>query len=341
MKTYVPLLIALLLAVPYVLAEEPAPPTEKPAEAAGETPKADEMPVFENAEAKFKWLKEQEEKQAAEAKLYADPKSIIGKPPAFPLPQDKFDSIEDGIDQATLSDNFNRKTGEMEIDLFPMETVLLALRASTQEHLEANIDASITYEELMRNPEKYRGKVVRLIGKLEYLSEKEIMSNMAGVKKLWRGQLSNGQGNIITFRSLEPMPEDVKKGRAVELVGIFLQRYAYLNQAAGEQIQITPLVFARSLKRYTELSEAVAPASNPMNHPVVIIIFIVLGAAIVFYCANRAKVRSRMSNKFSRLKEEREGPEGNFPSATAARKTFPQPQKKAFPQPETKPPEKA
>jgi hypothetical protein len=342
MNTGKVLLLCLLMATPAVLfAEDQAPKVEAPK---AEAPKSEADPKAETpADGGEKIdpakLKELIEKDAKEQAILDDPKSIIGPPPTFPLKQDIFSSIED--DDEHLSNNIDRKTGEMELDLFPMEAMLHALRASTQEHLEANIAKDVTYDDLMRNPDKYRGQVVRLTGILQQVGDNGIFTNTAGVKKLWRGYVSNGQNNIITFRSLEPLPPELEKGRNVELVGIFLQRYAYLNRYPGEKVTWAPMLFCRTLKPHKVIQPA---GPNPMNSPLAIIVFVVLSILAVFYCYNRSKLKGGgiIPNKFSRMKAERAGPESvNFPTPGAPKKNFPGGKKTNFPQPGAKPPEKA
>jgi hypothetical protein len=307
------LLLCLALAVSSALwAGEPGP-------AAGEVPPSGEQPLD------MKAMKEFLAKQAAEQALLDDPKSIIGTPPVFPVKATCFEDIQD--DEDNLGNNFNRTTGEMELDLPALEAVLKALRASTQAHLEANVSPKVLYKDLHTKPGEHRGQVVRLQGVLKRIGEKTFPACPAGAKKLWRGEISNAQGNITSFYMLEPLPPGLTKEQSVEMVGIFLQRFSFLNRGAGEKVTWAPLVFARSIKRYSPIEEA-ASASNPMNSPGAIVVFIILGVGAALYCYSRSKLRTGNSNKFSRLKAEKEGPPGNFPSPGSAKKHFPQPAKK-------------
>jgi hypothetical protein len=310
------LLLSLLLAASCVLrAAEPvvppAPPTPPPVPA---------LPEFDR-----KAFHEFEAKGAAEQALRDNPKSIIGSPPAFPVQDTSFEVIQD--DDDNLRDNFNFKKGEMEMDLLPMEAVLKALRASTQEHLEANVSDSSTYKKLWMEPARHRGQVVRIQGVLHAVTEIPCPSCSEGVKSFWRGEISNGEGNITTFRMLEPLPAGLTKGQPVEIVGIFLQRFAFYNEQPGGKVTWAPLIFARTIKRYSRIDVAIA-ANNPMNSPGAIAVFCILSIGAVLYCYSRSKLRTGMPNKFSRLKAEKNGPSGNFPAPRSAKKHFPQPPKK-------------
>lgn len=286
------------------LAEEPAPAPaaepDKPAaekkEAPGETPKA-----------------EKKEEAATE-----DPTAVVGTPPEFPLKSDTFKSIDDRYE--SIGDNIDRDTGMMEMDISPMEAVLIGLRASSLEHLIANIDKEATFKHLMKTPEQYRGHVCRLAGILESFKEVKI-PNSSGVVNLYRGNVSNAYGQIVTFRSLEPLPAGLKTGQAVQLTGIFLQRFAFLNRDAGEKLTWTPLVCVRRIEPFTDFKTATS-GNNPMSNTLAVILFIFIGIATAAFLYMRSKEKVARGNYFTQMKEAKHGAQGVFPKPGAKEKKY-------------------
>ncbi|MFH0940207.1 MAG: hypothetical protein V1899_13145, partial [Planctomycetota bacterium] len=174
------------------------------------------------------------------------------------------------------------------------------------------INTDINFKSMMRDKtsKQCRGQVVKVVGILESF-KKVIIPNTSGVTNLWRGQTS-GSGQIISFRSLEPLPDGIKVGDPVELAGIFMQRYAYLNRIPGEKLTISPLIFARRLEAYTDIKQTTS-GSNAMSNPVAIILFVFIGLAAAAWCYMRAKDKTTRSNYFTQLKAAKEGPQGLFP----------------------------
>ena len=243
-----------------------------------------------------------------------DPKAVIGTPPGFPLKSENISSIDDSDDALRDGSNVDKNTGFLEIDLAPMEEVLVALRACSQEYLTANVNKEIEYKHLTRPADapKYRGNVVKFVGKLEIFKATEVSPNMSGLTQLWRGQISNSHNQIITFRCLEPLSEKIKIGQPVKLIGIYLQRYSYLNRRAGEMLTVSPLLFVRRIEPYTEITQ-ITGGNNPMSNTVAVLLFIIIGIAIVAWFYMRSKEKVAGGNYFTRLKAEREGPKGVFP----------------------------
>ena len=183
------------------------------------------------------------------------PARAAGALPKYPLTCDSFGAIEDSFDN--ISENMNTYKEEVELELGPMTDILEALQASPQEYLRKNIDYDATFSKMMNNPAKYRGHIVRLAGVLKRFSETRI-----GAVKIWKGQTANIQGQIISFRSLEPLPPKIEMGKPVELVGIFMQRFGYLDDQPGDRIRLTPLIYIRRLEHFVEEGEGSSPMDN-------------------------------------------------------------------------------
>lgn len=241
-----------------------------------------------------------------------DPTKIVGAPPKFPLESTKYNLIEDGYEPQKVAENFDRDKGQMEMEYGPMEDILVALRASSQEHLKKNVNLDITFNMLMKESEKYRGEVVRFEGILAEMKEINATPNLSGFDKLWKGQTTSALGPIISFRCVEPLPPNVKVGEPVAITGIFMKRFCYLNREPGEKLTWTPLIFVRRIEPYSPIARKVTSDSS-MGNTIGISIFVFVGLCAAAWCYSRMKSKTTGTNHFSNLKAEKEGKGGFFP----------------------------
>jgi hypothetical protein len=258
----------------------------------------------------------------------SDPTVLQGDPPAFPLKSDNYNLIMDDYNKY----DFNNDTKEMEMEYSTMEDLMVALRASSQEHLVNNLDKDVTFKMLMKEPEKYRGHVVKLIGLLAPVKEARPTPNLSGFNKIYKGQITNSNGNIVSFRSMEPLPAGLKKGDAVQVVGIFMKRYCYLNQEPGEMLTWTPLLFVRRVEPYNDFKNFTATQS-PMSNAAAIIVFIFVSLAAAGYLYSRMKYKVAAANHFTRMKNEKDGPTNNVFPRKSVTPRKPPPKKPDAPKP--------
>jgi hypothetical protein len=253
-----------------------------------------------------------------------DPTVVSGDVPKYPLESKNYSIIID--DYEKIGDNFNRSTGEMELDFAPMDDVMTAIRGSSQEHLAKSIEPDVTFKMLMKEPEKYRGHVVKLVGLLAPVRK-------SGFAQFYKGQITNSNGQIVSFRSLEPLPQGMKEGQPVQLVGVFLQRYCYLNQEPGEKLTWTPLLFVRRVEPYNDMKNFNA-SQSPMSNAAAIIVFIFVSLGAAAYMYSRMKYKVAAANHFTRMKTEKEGPQNNiFPRRSATPRKPPEKKKPEPPKP--------
>ncbi|HYF51007.1 MAG TPA: hypothetical protein VEJ63_16460 [Planctomycetota bacterium] len=285
---------------------------------------AEDAPPVEKKEAQA------EPAAAAEAPAdLSDPKTVHGKIPEFPLKSDKYDIIDDSYDN--ILNNFDNDRGEMEMEYGPMEDIMVALRATPQEELHKHINNEATFRKLMKTPEQFRGHVVKLVGILadtqggpksrDFLREGyPATPNLSGFRRVYKGQTTNANGEIVSFRSMEPLPEGIKPGQPVQLVGIFMKRFCYLNRESGRKVTWTPIVFVRRIEPYAAAEEISQTGSTATNlAALVVFLFIGGGAAAYFY--SRMKYKAAAANYFTRLKNDREGgPQGIFPRKNPPKK---------------------
>jgi hypothetical protein len=272
-----------------VRCEEPAPKAEVPPPAA--EAKGDE--------------KDKKGDEAKGEKGPVDPTQVTGTPPTFPLVTENM---------ANISDSYDDQQDQMVMEQRPRADIFNALFASSQEYLVKNANAKVSYRDLMLHPEDHRGEVVTVSGVLRQISKVDCDEAKYRVKNYWMGYISFGAKEIKTFIVLEPPAPDIKVGSALNITGIFMKRFAYLNQEPGEKLTVTPLVIARRAERSTAFDHPATEGTMAwMNGPVGIGVFFVVGCSLAVFFYTRINSRARYSNKFTRMKEDRKGPQGNFP----------------------------
>lgn len=230
-----------------------------------------------------------------------DPTQVTGTPPIYPLKTDNMKEIYDGYDE---------QDDQMNIEPRAKADIFNALFASSQEYLVRALNSKITYKDMMLHAEDYRGEVVNIAGVLRQIEKMDCDETKYRVKNYWKGYISSGAKEIKTFIALEPPGPDIKNGVALSITGIFMKRYAYLNNEPGDKLTITPLVIARKVERSKAFEQ---PATVWMNSPIGIGIFCFVGVVFAVYFYTRTTTKARYANRFTHMKEERKGPQGNFP----------------------------
>ena len=253
-----------------VLAGEPASPENKPESKAEDKP---ETPAPKAAEGS----------EGAKA-------TAAG---AFPLQSEFF--------QYVLDNQAEDQKEAQQIELNAMKDILAALKGASEEQLTAAINPKATFRELMLRPEQYRGHVVRTRGLLKFSEVPKHISEAAGVQ-LYRGQIANMMGEIVTYISLTP-PES-SKDLPVRLTGIFLKRYAYLNEQEGEKLTWTPLVFVKRVEPYGEDQEY--PKASPLSYLLIGVVVFVFIAWFGFRVSRYNTSRVVKNNPFTKKKRELE-----------------------------------
>lgn len=278
--------LALLLGLA-ARAEETPPKTDAPVEAEKKEAAA---PAKEKTDAASA-----DEKQETPAPA-GEKKEAAGAPPALPLKSEWFEHVVDQRDDAEEA---------MRIELHALEDILVALQASTDEHLKQNVDGSVptetAYKMLMEKAEEYRGHVIQLRGVLEVCERFPIPENKSGLESLQRGQISTITGKIYTFFSIQKPPDELMK-RPVRITGIFLKRYAYKNRLAGEKLTWTPVVFIRGVEKYSEAD--VPPGSDPMSRTTAILVGVFLTFIVVRVIleVRRQRAKAARANPFAQAR---------------------------------------
>lgn len=215
--------------------------------------------------------------------------------PKFPLQSEWFVHIAD-----IMPDDKN--VGDVEeaqaLEQHALEDILIALQASSDDHLKANVNPDVTYKNLMREAEKYRGHVVQIRGLLETSERFPILDNKSGVSELYRGQTSTIYGQINTFLSIErPDPELIK--HPVRITGIFMKRYAFKNRLAGEKLTWTPVILVKKVEPFSEADVGPAPMSNIAKLAIAMVVVLLLGR--LAYRVTSVQSRSAKGNPFTKI----------------------------------------
>lgn len=225
--------------------------------------------------------------------------------PKFPVQAESFSEIIEEQDQ-----QLDNQEGAMKIEKFPLLDIVAALKSSTPEHLNANIDKDANFRNLMVHPENYHGHVVQFDSTFRYAFQLTHDTDLAGAPfTLYHGQVTSNK-NVISFASLQPLPEGLQPGQTVRFTGIFMKRFAYLNKRKpGVEVTWTPLILIQKLEPYKEPE---APqASEEMF--LIYIAFIVIAVVIYFIKSGRNARAVARNNPFTKIKNNRDGPPTLFP----------------------------
>lgn len=241
------------------------------------------------------------EKPAPKAEDIPTAKKTEG--PAFPVKSEWFEQITESTAE--------NPTAGMEIERFSMLDIVAAIRASSPQHLASNIDPKADFKEVFLHPDKNRGHVVTFDGTFQN-REGTIKDTDAEGKEvvLYEGQISHNR-NIVTFVSLEPIPENIKAGSTVRFVGIFMKRFTYLNRAKpGNSVTHTPLVVIRKLEAFAEPKGESMSTEMFIAYIVIGIFIVVIFMRILSRHRRRSKVKifTESTSPFAK----KEAPKGPF-----------------------------
>lgn len=119
-----------------------------------------------------------------------------------------------------------------------------------------NVLKGVGYNELMGNPDRFRGELVSFKGTLVYCRRRRLVGpeTAPGMEYYYEGNLLNSDRVMYLFRSLK-MPENLKVRDLVYLEGYFIQRYNFPNRL-GKTTWI-PLVIASRLEKTADVDYSI------------------------------------------------------------------------------------
>jgi len=269
----------------------------------------------------------------------AAPKSAANaKQPKFPMTSEWFVNIGD-----TMPDDNgpNDEEDAQQVEFHPLEEAMLALQASTDEHLAESVDdEASSFKKLIREAPKYRGHIVRFRGKLETSERFPIPDNKTGLGELYRGQTTTIYGEMETFLSMERPDRDLIN-RPVRITGIFLKRYAFKNRLEGDKLTWTPLIIIKKVEAFSEADVAPTPMSNIAKLAIAMVVVLLLGR--LAYRVVYVQGKSARGNPFTKInrrlaeRKEKTVPKKTLMGAAPAKPATP-PGSSAPPEPPATPP---
>ena len=146
-----------------------------------------------------------------------------------------------------LFEGIRDKTRRLEPRLY-FELLDIA-RRNRPELLEQRARRDLTFAQLVRSPQRYRGKLVFLHGRLRRLTELQLSRKPPGFKRLYEGWLftDEAQNNpyvVIVSHVPEGMPRGGEIAQTVSVAGFFLKLWKY---QAGDGSRFAPLLLGRRL----------------------------------------------------------------------------------------------
>jgi len=143
----------------------------------------------------------------------------------------------------------------MPLERGPFMFLLEKVARADPKELESYADPRITYTNFAVAPERCRGHVCRVQGKLMRVAGSGVDATEAGIEKLYEGQIIDNNWHWYSFYVIDEPLGFAAHRDLVELVGVFYKVIVYETRAGG--LMPTPLIIARQIKPYTD------PRSKP------------------------------------------------------------------------------
>ncbi|MBI5779573.1 MAG: hypothetical protein HZA49_08980 [Planctomycetes bacterium] len=183
-------------------------------------------------------------------------------------------------------DNVNDRT-PIEQDA-PYNVLLKYISRLNPDKISAKIRPEITFENLMKTPEKYRGELIYCKGVLLFLNPYTLRTNTAGVDVYYSGMIGNPSTDEFYFFHLIDKPNEPLKNLAedrsladeVEVEGAFLKIALYELDArakgrSGKTHNSAPFIIGRKI---TKVVHPPPEAARKFQW----LIAVVLGAILMF-----------------------------------------------------------
>jgi hypothetical protein len=120
----------------------------------------------------------------------------------------------------------------------------ITLESSGRDGLRRGRPRDVSFSELFGQPRTFRGRLVRMRGKLHRLERLRAPANDYGIDDYWQGWLepAGGPPSPVVLHCLQlpdGMPHGMDISEDVEVTGYFLKNYAYV---ARDTIRVAPLI---------------------------------------------------------------------------------------------------
>ncbi len=183
--------------------------------------------------------------------IFADTK--IGTAPAYPF----------GVtaaDLASIRDDTPSTRDEQAISLRLLD---IAHRTDPRTFRKASL-GPVTYAQLFRQPDAYRGRIVSIAGVVRRVSPIDLPKTSTAFRRYYQAWLwpTDNPSSPVVVYCLE-LPQDFPTGMEIaeqaEVTGFFFKRWAY---QAGDGLRTAPEILARSLQWQRRPSIAAEPAAS-------------------------------------------------------------------------------
>ena len=223
---------------------------------------------------------------------------------------DEKERIMSGTDRLILETVVDQDQVEKDVLYY----LLRKLRGLSYEEIDSNADLSITMEHYATVPEKCRGRVVQVRGRLMRLAVTKLPDLSLGMDHIYEGQIVDRELDMYSFYILEePVGIQVMDDEVV-LNGYFLKQLVYQNRKVlpdgTRGLTATPLIVGRRLLRIARpaprtgsvLNEIVASLykRNPPVFILLVVSIVVFGVLVRMQVQRKAKEREARRYGFGR-----------------------------------------
>ncbi len=156
--------------------------------------------------------------------------------------------------------------------------LLEILQQASEEELWTQAQRGVSFVQLFRQPEVYRGRLVHLRGRVRRVVWENAPQNQYGIRRyaslVFQMEDHPMDPTLVYALELPPgFPTGMEVNEPAELVGFFYKRKAYLAQ---DTLRTAPLVLARSLRWHPA-----QPAAQTEESPWQILLWSAVAAAVV------------------------------------------------------------
>jgi len=138
------------------------------------------------------------------------------------------------------------------IDRATLAMVLEAVKAVTQDQLEARVDRGVVWEDFLdaQRRDQIRGRICQFRGALRRFAETDFKLadfTDVGSEHLYEGQIQDMLGRWYSFYCFEKPVPDITRAELAIVTGVFYKLIKY--PTVGGEEMVTPLIIARTVTR--------------------------------------------------------------------------------------------
>jgi hypothetical protein len=218
-----------------------------------------------------------------------------GQPPVPPVIIKRFEGQLDDVKDLT----------PIEQDA-PYNVLLKYITRLYPDEISAKVLTEVTYEDLMKTPEKYRGELIRCKGVLLFLNPYQLRTNPAGVDIYYSGMLGNPSTDELYFFHLIDKPAEPLRNMAenrsmadeVVVEGAFLKIMLYELDAraksrTGQTHNSAPFIIGRTIFKVPQPAPA---AAQKFQWLIALVLGVVLTSIVAYIIlAGRREKKETMS----------------------------------------------